>query len=621
MTGQIFAVALFSSLSTVGTFVTLANRHWRTQIGSLWLGLVLGLTLVSVGLLVANLASLISGSSGEEEAGYFYGVPIAHIAAGVLLVIAGAVTAIHAQAAAQNERRRDAHNQYLKWVDSLSNPTMRSVSLRGIRQLVEEDDHLIAPTWELVRRILIDYLTSYCTEPGCERGKGASGKGRSQEAICQQHPSDQVGIRDALSLLNFCQRALEKRPVAGVKIDAPLDLRSRLLVRPLDLTSTESPPIKFNLKGASLHDKVKLAVRTTHCASSLPVLGRGAELKLVHSGGWPPGTLVDEQESDEPSILAARGEGEVVLAIEGDSAGLEGQVFVDPEAALTLDLSKSTSPTVTLSSVKVGGKCELLAPRSGGAITLRGVADLGEGTLHLGQSPWEGAKLTLDFVSATRVSGRFLQLDNLDMSDGELAIENLAMVGGSLSVRGLGLRRSSASVNLNSVSSDEVRLILSESRIEGDLGYPATCRVVVTGNESASGAVTVDCANLTHAILNFSFPGCAGAYAAVGGKIADGAELNLASPTTEVELSSEWMYSTPDEVTVQTPDGGVWVSVARRLVPQMQGPESLAPSVSELPASEPWVSMPEPEPAPPTSNASLAAPRRTPGRRRESEAG
>lgn len=604
-------MALFASLSALGAVFTLANRHWRTQLGSLWLGLVLGLTLVSFALLVANLLALISGS-GQEQAGYFFGVPIAHAAAGMLLVIGGTATAIHAQASNQNERMRDINVQYLQWVEALGNTSMRSVALRGIRQLIEDDERLIAPTWELARRSIVEYLTAPCLEPGCSPGEG----------VCRDHLSDQSSIGDSLSLLDFCQIALERHPMAAIKTTTAISLRNRHLVRSLDLTTLPGPPIRLDLGSALLTDGVELRLRSTQCASPAPVLAPKAQLHLVHSGAWT-GRLLADAESTEAGLLHVRGEGTLMLEVEGDQAKVACRVVVDHGTALTLDLSRAVSPTVDLTGVEIGGRCQLLPAAEGGEVTLTEVRDHG-GELHLGgEKPWRRTTVTVECVKDAECSEQFLQFDKVALEEGGLTLTNVMPreVDGRrrLRMHSLTLYKSTASLHLATVASSEAQVALSDARIEGDPQCQATLVINVDGNGTSTGVVTVECTALADAALTVNYPECAAATAVVRSTSATGAVLNLGCPTEKVPLASDWVYAVPDGVKVEVGDALVW-----RAAPELTAPApDPAATQPELPAparpEQPAASGP-PDVFPTAPEASPVAPPIR-GRRRESETG
>lgn len=467
------------------------DRGIRIQLRELGFGALLGLLLSLCALTLALWVSAVVGS-GSENAGQFLGVPIAHLAVGVLLVVAGTVAAVHAQRTGDSQRRRDTQEHFLTWVEKASDPELRGAAWRSLRQLVSTEDELIGPTRELAVRVLHQYLTSPCLEVAC----------RITDRTCTDHPVGQAWLNDVLGALALTQRPARsgrRSPSKGVGVKAVVDLAGCPIRRSLDLeggqgpAAVQNPWISLHMAGAVVKSGVTLTLASEHVSKALPEVETDSHLKVTHTGAWD-------------SEIHVLGGGRVTFAIAGNGTALEcSRVTVERASMLVLDMSGATDPSLRLSDVALAGELFLKAPSRGGDIELKDVKD-GGGLLSLGREPFREAKLEVECGDpASGPTRPFPHCEGLDLRDSHLVLRGIhppqVATKCLWETTGISMVRSSAEFTFLPAPGADLSVRFHGAKAEGDGRAPS--RLTVGLDAPKPGAEGSD-SNRAEVCVNYS---------------------------------------------------------------------------------------------------------------------
>lgn len=233
----------------------------ETGIGNvLGIGVLLALSALALSVLLRVADSACGGANGSV-----FGVPIAHVSAGLLLVMAGTLTAwmTHAtnrreqskvareakseKARMDTEREREAYQRFAGWVKDSGDPSLHAAAWRCLHDLVRAHGQLAGPTLDHARVALVNYLTATCLDPSCSHGNTekqteVDAPTGEENPRCTVHRFETEWVNRILDAMRVCTH---------LDHEEALDLNGRTVLRSADLTLAGNAvvlaPQKFRL--------------------------------------------------------------------------------------------------------------------------------------------------------------------------------------------------------------------------------------------------------------------------------------------------------------------------------------------------------------------------------------
>lgn len=342
-----------------------------------------------------------------------FGVPVAHLIAGSLLVFGWVGTFVVSNSEHDRNTARDRAQDFRDWTHSESLPELHTVAWEHLLRIVRED---AATYGASAVRLAVDSISRYLTEPclrrDCDRRTDPDVAGRARfqgSPACSAHPVSERWFEVAWHSLLSLQRLLpDDAPLVELKPRGTI-LRSAHVATRVELPNV--PSVELDLTQTQLPEDVRLQISDN---GGLVILGLPRECGA--------GSALTVRTADA-SGLTFYGSG--TMRLEGTSDGrLTGsKLTVEPETKLTVMANRSCA--VRLHGINNKGTVTIKADSSAAASELSGIG--GPGVVEL-TGTWTGATCT---VTAAEASENAVgQVPAITFSDARLTRQSALEVTG-----------------------------------------------------------------------------------------------------------------------------------------------------------------------------------------------
>lgn len=449
------------------------------------LGLRLAGVLVLTGAFVGFALKILDHLANGRSDGHVLGVPIAHVTAGVLAVLAGTVAAVHTQRGTRNQesqieidRTRSEREWFARWVQETRSVHLHTVAWTNIERVLREDERgdFLEPAVRLAEDSIIQYFVSPCLQETCDQ----------RDSACQRHRVDPTWLAESARVLE-----VSRELVADSRQDQPFNLRGSVILRGGDMDVHSTVIRKADLTDAVVTTEQPLRLLQTQLVGdTIPRLADGAHL-ILSFDGW---TCTD---------VTFPHQGSITLRPAPVAASLKAERLVVPaDCKIEVDLTGSQGCTIEIDELDLHGTLKFTGQASDLTVALHDARDLG------GQLSFHGADFSKSLVSVNvRHTGAasaqpFLNLDGLTAVDSSIDVTNLVprsvrsssgLPARSWSIKGAALSSSALSLGLASLEAEEIALRIADCLFEGASDTPAALALEVMGNRgSTSSRITVE---------------------------------------------------------------------------------------------------------------------------------